>query len=178
MNEPVRIQGRVSDIEKDGFKFLGNNSDSPSLPVRVSDDEGEIINPSTEDKQDTIISKLITDPTTGALISQCCDEYQTNLGNRYKLNDPIELGNNDTREWLIVTPDSDTLAHVTFHFDGDLAGRAQLFENTTKTGGTALTLSNRNRNSSNTSALTVTHTPTGTGDGDGGPYEYFGGGRS
>jgi hypothetical protein len=117
------------------------------------------------------------DSTTGTLITITSQESNVREGARFKVNDPVTLGDNDIREWLIITQDSDTWAHVNFNIDGDLAGKAQLFENTNSSGGTPLVISNRNRNSSNISSLTVTHTPTIISDGTPGPDEFFGGGK-
>lgn len=37
MSEKVRLQGKVSGAEEDSFEFLGDNENSPSIPVRLKD---------------------------------------------------------------------------------------------------------------------------------------------
>ena len=75
----------------------------------------------------------------------------------------LPVGNDD--EILIVTPNTDVWAHMSFSVVSDAAVTLSIYETTTLTAGTALTAYNRNRNSNLETALVLTHTPTGSGDG-------------
>lgn len=86
-------------------------------------------------------------------------------GEHYFFEEGIILGAAASREYLIVTPDSDMLPHLTIRIKYGLAGSAEFYEDTTKTGGTSLTPRNRNRSAGDLSPVTLTHTPSGTGDG-------------
>lgn len=75
----------------------------------------------------------------------------------------LPAGNDD--EILIVTPNSERWAHMSFSVVSDAAVTLDIYEATSLTTGTALTAYNRNRNSNIESDLVLTHTPSGSGDG-------------
>lgn len=64
-------------------------------------------------------------------------------------------------EMLLVTPNSDTYAHIVIGFFAGKGCTFEFFENTVTTNdGTALVAYNRNRNSDTPATVVATHTPT------------------
>ena len=86
-------------------------------------------------------------------------------GKHFYFTEYFALNSGEDREYLLTTADSDS----TPHFKGIIAGTfittVDLYEGTSLTGGTPITVFNNNRNSSNTAGMTVAHTPSGSGDG-------------
>ena len=87
------------------------------------------------------------------------------------------MGNNDTIEMLIITPDTTVWPHITLRViaSGDGILKAYI-DPVTTSDGTPVTAANRNSNSSNTATTDIYHTPTVTSDGTEIFVAYFGAG--
>lgn len=136
-----------------------------------------VINPATEDKQDTLIANQTNATqqskiTDGSLVADVDDVSSVLTGitsphahvheaERYVVQEGIQL-NNASKEYLITTPDTTKWAHMTIDVIGGQDTSIRLVEGTGKTGGTSMVEINRNRNSGNNAGVIITHTPSGT----------------
>jgi len=99
-------------------------------------------------------------------ISTDYSHHENHGGNMYSSSFNATLASSATMEVLIVTADSDDLAHMVIETRSSGEANMSVFEGTTVSGaGTALEETNHNRSSSNTAGTVITHTPTITGDG-------------
>ena len=92
---------------------------------------------------------------------ECCT-HQILESSHYFLYATTDLNTAGVKEYLIVTPDSTTWAHMTIDMSGSAITQFDVFEGTGFSGSSdnVLTSYNNNRNSSNASVITVYHTPT------------------
>lgn len=89
------------------------------------------------------------------------------------------LNTGDILQLLIVTPDSDHWAHMTFMATATGEGYISIYEGVvTSANGTAVAVYNRNRNSATAATLTAYHTPTVTNVGTEIRGDYVGAGKS
>lgn len=105
--------------------------------------------------------------------------HEIHEGNNYSVCDAVTLANiNDTRDILIVTPNSSVEAHLVFEVRASKETNVVLYEGTTTSAdGTGLTEVNRNRNSAKTATVVVTHTPTVDTTGNQLCIRHFGSGQ-
>ena len=101
------------------------------------------------------------DEASGHMVGIDSPHHKGHEGDRYVVQEGIQL-NNESKEYLITTPDTTAWAHMTIDIEGAQDTSVRLAEGTGKTGGTAMLEINRQRNNPNTAGVTITHTPTGT----------------
>ena len=121
------------------------------VPVKWVDSEGQ------EHPFDEL---LRLDELTDVPISIASPHHEIHKGDNYVVQEGIQL-NNDSKEYLITTPDTPKLAHMVIAIEGGQDTSGRLVEGTGKTGGTGMTAVNRDRNSVNEAKVTVTHSPSG-----------------
>ncbi len=123
------------------------------MPVRIVfiDKDGNTRTLDTIDEKDEI---------TGTLVSIDSPHHEIHKGHNYLVQEGLQL-NNNSKEYLITTPDLPKLAHMVIAIEGGQDTLGRFVEGTGKTGGTAIPAINRNRNSSEPATTTVTHTPAG-----------------
>jgi len=105
------------------------------------------------------------DAATNAVVRISDAHKETHDGNHFVVSEVNSLDDTNTREYLVTTPNTTKWSHFMLTVIGSLDTKIDVYEDTTKTGGTGLTEHNRNRNSSTTATTTVAHTPSGAGDG-------------
>lgn len=115
------------------------------------------------------------DRGSGALTVLDFSHHKIHKGDHYTASERVTLGAAATREYLITTADSSKVPHFLYAVSSGLSVTIDLFEETTKTGGTAVPSLNNNRRSGNTAETTVTHSPGGAGDGTQILYDSAGG---
>jgi hypothetical protein len=103
------------------------------------------------------------DRLSGAVVMIDYSHHEIHDGNHYKAGFmDVTMDTNDVIDLLFVTPDTATHAHWALTAQSTGVATVELYEGTTATGGTAVTIWNRDRNSAKTAGVTVFHTPTVT----------------
>lgn len=111
---------------------------------------------------------LETDNTTGAIATITYPHKELHAGEMFRfryIDEDIDI--NETKEWLITTPNTAKWFHFEWLVTSSLKGKAELFEDSTRTTtDTAETIYNANRNSTDSATLTIqTHSTTDGADG-------------
>ena len=111
--------------------------------------------------KDGIAAQLRMDAASAALIVLAHDRQKIRDGEAFtasfKADTALTTGKIDL---LIVTPNTDVLAHLLYDIDVEGEADILLYEAVTATAGDAVVAYNRNRNSANAATVVVTSTPT------------------
>lgn len=105
------------------------------------------------------------DHSTGARTTITYPHHEIHAGSAFVVSEANTLGDGNTREYLLETANTAKWPHLIITISGSLDTAFILYEDTTKTTGTAVTELNRDRNSIKTAGMVVTHTPAGAGNG-------------
>ncbi len=93
--------------------------------------------------------------------------HEIHAGSHFLYTDSVSLNNEGVQNYLIVTPDTNTYAHMIFVLDGSAITQFQLYEGGDRLGDVLQTTGNSNRNSGKESTVTVYKGITaGTTDGN------------
>ena len=118
-----------------------------------------------EDRDFRLVDKYgriaIIDAVSRALAAITTEHSHIHMGERFVVQEGIQL-NNASKEYLITTPDTDKLAHMTIDIEGSQDTLIRFYEDTEKTGGVSIQEIDRNRPTANTAGIVVTHTPSGS----------------
>lgn len=107
------------------------------------------------------------------------DHHEIHGGRAFVYCEQNTLGNEGTRDILLVTPNTTRWSHLTFGFRSSGEANFVFYEGTTTSDdGTAVTPMNRNRNSDHTAGMLVYHTPTVSAVGTQLCTRHFGAGRT
>lgn len=117
---------------------------------------------------------FLADLSTRAQVGIPYEHHEVHNGLLFYVTDTASLDDGNSRELLFETPNTTKWMHFTFKTTGSFETTVYLYEDTTKTTGTAMTEWNHNRNSSTTATMVVTHTPGSSGDGSLIYTAYFG----
>jgi len=124
---------------------------------------GNQINPATEDTLDDVLTVIedAVDGTTTALRTVDYAHHEIHSGSHYFVKNWMDLTNGQVFNFLAVTSNSTSWAHMLFAFSFEAEAHINIYEDSVvSANGTAVTTRNRNRNSNNTSGLLLYHTPT------------------
>lgn len=116
-------------------------------------------------RQEVDIVRVDNEDLDGAIPTISHPHHETHEGNHFYYTEFNTIASAGTRELLLTTPDTNKLLNFRFTVSGTLITTVRLFEGTSKTGGTAVTILNNYRDHANVSGATLTHTPAGSGDG-------------
>lgn len=114
------------------------------------------------DESEQGIANLTYDADVRAQIVIDHAHHEVHEGEHFTASDYASVLNGATRDFLLVTPDTDTRMHMVYAVTTDAKAKVQFFEGGNIAGGTAVPAYNNQRNSSAAAALVVTHTPAVT----------------
>lgn len=101
------------------------------------------------------VSAFELDSVTSAQVSISHEFHKIHEGKTFRCGDSITLGSAATEVYLITTPNTAELAHLTFSGDGTAITTFDAFEGSDRVGTTPLTCVNANRNSLTAASMTV-----------------------
>lgn len=104
---------------------------------------------------DTEIRGVRMDKSSYALTTIDYDHHEVHDGSKYMVTGHGAFSNNDTIDFVVVTPAGTKHAHMRMLIGASAGASLDVYENATYTGGTAATPQNQNRNYANASILTV-----------------------
>ena len=113
---------------------------------------------------ETSIGALVSDNTprhvradTSTHTIQIIDyaHHEIHAGSHFMYTDSVSLDSAGTQDYLIVTPNTTTWAHMLFDMDASAIAMFQLYEDSTHTSTDAQTAGNNNRNSTDTATVTI-----------------------
>lgn len=103
----------------------------------------------------------IIDGLSSAFVGITWPHKEIHDGDRYFNADVFDLGNNASRVFLIVTPDTTIVGHFVFEIEFEQETKVTITRGVSvDANGTAITMVNRNENSGNTATIQLFHTPT------------------
>ncbi|KKN35085.1 hypothetical protein LCGC14_0787100 [marine sediment metagenome] len=109
---------------------------------------------------DGVLTAII-DSLSSAFVSISWPHREIHDGDRYFNADKLDLGNNASRVFLIVTPDTTTIGHFVFEIEFEQETFVTITEGVSvDADGTSITMFNRDRNSAKNSTALLFHTPT------------------
>jgi len=104
------------------------------------------------------------DASTNSLQTVSYAHHEIHSGSSFFTGNHVALGNGDTYDILIVTPNTTTYSHLIFTVTVSAEATFDFYEAVTATGnGTELDMFSRNRQKDTTPGTTFYHTPTGLG---------------
>lgn len=116
-------------------------------------------------RQEVDIVRVDNEDLDGAIPTISHPHHETHEGNHFYYTEYNTIASGATRELMLTTPNTSKLINFRFIIHATLVTTVTLFEGTSKTGGTAVTILNNYRDHANVSGATLTHTPAGSGDG-------------
>jgi len=116
-------------------------------------------------KQEVDIVRIDNSEIDGAIPTIDFGHHEMHEGRHFFYTETNTIASAADRELLITTPDSNRRLHFRFSVRGKYITTTDLYEGSSLTGGTALTILNNYRDSTIASGATLTHTPAGSGDG-------------
>jgi len=131
------------------------------------DANGVIINPSSSDNQTNGLQKIqIVDPANVArsvemdsvgryLLMIDPAHHHIHEGEMFVYKDVISLNSAGTQDYIMTTPNSNTISHFAYEIDGQGQVTIEIFEATDKTPTTLQTSYSRNRNSLISPVMTI-----------------------
>ncbi len=113
----------------------------------------------------TELLELAHDKINGSLSTIDTAHHRIHQGKSFTVSHKADILNGATFDFLIVTPNTSTRAHMTVELDVEAETDMLIYEAVTATAGTALTAYNRDRNSSTAATVVITHTPSAITEG-------------
>jgi len=125
---------------------ISNNQTDGTQKVEIVDDSGDIV---------TI------DDHTRAFVNVEYEEHEINEGNHFFVANFETVDDDDSIDFVVEAPDSDTALHMIFEVEGTSQTEFRIYENATVAADGSVTAAiNNNRNSNNSSVATVRKDPT------------------